>query len=33
MQFDLTEDQLAFQDAARAFAQSALLPDAARWDE
>ena len=33
MQFDLTEDQLAFQDAARAFAQSELLPNAARWDE
>ena len=33
MRFDLSEDQLAFQDAARSFAQSALLPEAARWDE
>ena len=33
MQFDLNEDQLAFQDAARTFAQSEFLPHAARWDE
>lgn len=33
MQFEMNEDQLAFQDAARAFAQSEFLPHAARWDE
>jgi alkylation response protein AidB-like acyl-CoA dehydrogenase len=33
MHFELNEDQLAFQDAARAFAQAELLPNAAHWDE
>ncbi|WP_416886615.1 acyl-CoA dehydrogenase family protein [Marinospirillum sp.] len=32
MDFNLTEDQLAFRDAARAFAQKAMAPDAAQWD-
>lgn len=33
MDFSLTEDQLAFADSARAFAQGALAPNAAAWDE
>src|SRR5215210_7680879 len=33
MHFELSEDQLAFQDAARAFMQAELLPHAAEWDE
>jgi alkylation response protein AidB-like acyl-CoA dehydrogenase len=33
MNFDLTEDQRAFQDTARAFAESHLRPKAAAWDE
>lgn len=33
MNFDLTEDQRAFQDAARSFAESNLKPYAAEWDE
>ncbi|AXE31544.1 acyl-CoA dehydrogenase [Chromobacterium phragmitis] len=32
MNFDLTEDQLAFQQSARDFAESALAPRAAEWD-
>ena len=32
MNFDLTEDQLAYQDAARSFADKALEPYAAEWD-
>jgi alkylation response protein AidB-like acyl-CoA dehydrogenase len=32
MNFDLTEDQLAFRDAARAFAEKAMAPHAADWD-
>ena len=32
MDFDLTEDQIAFQDTARQFARDVLLPGAARWD-
>ena len=32
MDFDLSEDQLAYQDAARRFAQNELAPHAARWD-
>ncbi|GAA0569965.1 isobutyryl-CoA dehydrogenase [Caenispirillum bisanense] len=32
MDFLLTEDQAAFQDAARSFAQNEMLPNAARWD-
>jgi len=32
MNFDLTEDQIAFQDTARQFARDVLLPGAARWD-
>ncbi|WP_419181029.1 acyl-CoA dehydrogenase family protein [Gallaecimonas kandeliae] len=31
--FHLTEDQLAFQETARQFAQSELAPNAARWDK
>jgi alkylation response protein AidB-like acyl-CoA dehydrogenase len=31
--FSLNEDQLAFVDSARAFAQGALAPNAAKWDE
>jgi alkylation response protein AidB-like acyl-CoA dehydrogenase len=31
--FALTEEQLAFQDAARSFARGELTPNAARWDE
>jgi len=33
MNFDLNEDQLAFQQAARAFAQGEMAPLAAEWDE
>jgi alkylation response protein AidB-like acyl-CoA dehydrogenase len=33
MDFALSEEQLAFQDAARSFAQGELTPNAARWDE
>jgi alkylation response protein AidB-like acyl-CoA dehydrogenase len=32
MDFELTEDQRAFQDAARAFAAAEMAPHAARWD-
>ena len=32
MNFDLTEDQLAFQQAARDFAAGELAPHAAKWD-
>ncbi len=32
MNFDLTEEQLAFQDTARQFAANELAPRAARWD-
>ncbi|WP_404367211.1 acyl-CoA dehydrogenase family protein [Marinobacter sp.] len=32
MNFDLTDDQLAFRDAARAFAEKAMAPHAAEWD-
>lgn len=33
MDFSLNEDQLAFQDVARAFAQNEMAPHAAEWDE
>jgi len=33
MNFELNEDQSAFQDAARSFMEAELLPHAARWDE
>ena len=33
MNFDLTEDQQAYRDAARQFAAGELAPHAARWDE
>jgi alkylation response protein AidB-like acyl-CoA dehydrogenase len=33
MDFSLTEDQRAIQDAARAFAEAEFMPNAARWDE
>ena len=33
MDFNLTEDQTAFQDAARRFAEDKLAPHAAKWDE
>jgi alkylation response protein AidB-like acyl-CoA dehydrogenase len=33
MDFTLSEDQFAFRDTARAFAQARMLPHAARWDE
>jgi len=33
MDFELSDDQRAIQDTARAFAQDRLLPGAARWDE
>lgn len=33
MDFSLTEDQRAIQDAARAFADAELAPHSARWDE
>ncbi len=32
MDFSLTEEQAAFQDAARSFARERLAPNAARWD-
>ena len=32
MEFDLTENQLAFQEAARSFAEKELAPYAAQWD-
>src|ERR1700755_1697691 len=31
--FTLSEDQVAIQDAARAFAEAELAPHSARWDE
>ncbi len=33
MDFSLTEDQLAFVDSARTFAEGALAPNAAEWDQ
>lgn len=33
MDFELNQDQLAFQDTARAFAAGEMAPHAARWDE
>ncbi|QSP93285.1 acyl-CoA dehydrogenase family protein [Marinobacter salinisoli] len=33
MNFDLNEDQLAFRDAARAFAEKSMAPYAAHWDD
>lgn len=33
MDFELSEEQRAFQDAARAFATGEMAPQAARWDE
>lgn len=33
MDFDLSEEQTAFQNAARAFAQGEMAPHAAEWDE
>ena len=33
MDFNLSEDQRAIEDAARAFAQAELAPHSARWDE
>ena len=33
MNFDLTEDQQAFADTARQFAEQALAPNAAKWDK
>ncbi|HAP52645.1 MAG TPA: acyl-CoA dehydrogenase, partial [Marinobacter adhaerens] len=32
MDFNLTEDQLAFREAARAFAEKSMAPHAAKWD-
>lgn len=32
MNFNLTEDQVAFRDAAQAFAQNEMAPHAAKWD-
>lgn len=32
MNFNLTEDQIAFRDAAQAFAQNEMAPHAAKWD-
>lgn len=32
MEFNLTEDQLAFREAARTFAEKSMVPDAAKWD-
>ena len=32
MDFELTEDQRAFADTARQFAQAELAPHAAQWD-
>ncbi|NAW11134.1 acyl-CoA dehydrogenase family protein, partial [Salmonella sp. gx-h1] len=33
MDFALTDDQRAIQDAARVFADAELAPHSARWDE
>ncbi len=33
MEFELNEEQRAFQDASRSFAEDVFAPDAARWDE
>lgn len=33
MDFQLTEDQRAIEDAARAFAEAELMPNSAKWDE
>ena len=33
MDFELSQDQVAIQDAARAFSDAELAPNAARWDE
>ncbi|OUS10238.1 acyl-CoA dehydrogenase, partial [Gammaproteobacteria bacterium 53_120_T64] len=33
MDFNLNEEQRAFQDAARAFAEGEMAPHAAQWDE
>ena len=33
MHFGLSEEQLAYQDAARSFARGEMAPHAARWDE
>ncbi|MGS2719016.1 acyl-CoA dehydrogenase family protein [Paraglaciecola aestuariivivens] len=33
MNFDLTEDQIAFADAAKQFAEQELAPNAAKWDQ
>ena len=33
MDFSLNEEQKAFVESARAFAEGALAPNAARWDE
>lgn len=33
MDFELNEDQIAFADMARAFAQNELEPNAAEWDQ
>lgn len=33
MNFELTEDQRAIQEAAQAFAAAELAPHSARWDE
>ena len=33
MHFRLTDEQRAFQDSARAFAQAEMMPHAATWDE
>ncbi|MDI9246352.1 acyl-CoA dehydrogenase family protein [Marinobacter sp. CHS3-4] len=32
MNFDLTDDQLAFREAARSFAEKSMAPHAAKWD-
>lgn len=33
MDFELNEDQIAFADAAKQFAEQMLAPHAAEWDE
>jgi alkylation response protein AidB-like acyl-CoA dehydrogenase len=33
MDFDLTEEQLAIKDTARAFAREEMMPFARQWDE
>ena len=33
MNFDLSEDQRAFQQAARSFAAAEMAPNAAHWDQ